>query len=141
MKAMENLYIKPGKNTPEIFFSPSENIFFIRGSSSPEDVRAIYYPAVEWIKIFAEYVLSGEYPQYTSISPVIFKIDLKYFNSSSANFLFEILSELKELNDNNIKSIVEWHYDIDDSDHKEAGSDLATLAGIDITFVPRNESD
>ena len=48
---MEKLYISPTRNTPEIHFSPLENIFLIRGISSPEDVRAMYYPVIEWVKI------------------------------------------------------------------------------------------
>jgi hypothetical protein len=137
---MQNLYIKQTRKTPEITFSPSENIFLIRGNSSPEDVRAMYYPVIDWIKIFVDDVLFGDYPQYTPENPITFKIDLNYFNSSSAKFLYDILSELKRLPENNIKTVVDWYYDIDDNDHKEAGNDLATLAEMEFTFVPRGEN-
>jgi hypothetical protein len=54
---MQKLYISPTPTTPEIHFSPSENIFLIRGISSPEDVRALYYPVIEWIKVFANEIM------------------------------------------------------------------------------------
>ena len=135
---MHQLYIEPSGNTPEIHFSPDENIFFIRGTSSPEDVRALYYPVIEWIKIFIDDVIEGEYKLFTRENPLRFQTDLAYFNSSSAKFLYDIFTELKRVVRLNIPIVVEWFYDSEDSDQKEAGSDIASLAEMEFTFVPRN---
>lgn len=137
---MQKLFIEPTRTTPEINFSPAENIFIIRGNSSPEDVRALYYPVIEWIRIFVDDVLEGELPQYSSDSPVRFQTDLTYFNSSSAKFLFDIFTELKRLLLKDIKVRVVWYYDIDDTDQKEAGSDISELVDLDFSFVPRKKS-
>ena len=94
---MQRLYIEKTENTPEINFSPDENIFTIKGSSSPEDVRAMYYPVIEWIKIFIDDVLEGEFNEYSSENPLRMQTDLAYFNSSSAKFFFDIFFELKRL--------------------------------------------
>ena len=134
---MQRLYLKRTENTPEINFSPDENIFVIRGSSSPEDVRAMYYPVIEWIKIFVEDVIDGEYKNFSSEKALIFTIDLSYFNSSSAKFLFDIFIELKRLIDNDIRVIVEWFYDEEDLDQKEAGSDIALLVEMEFSFIPK----
>jgi hypothetical protein len=134
---MHKLQISQTITTPEIFFSPGENIFFIRGNSSPEDVRALYYPIIEWIRIFTGDVLEGAYKTFNNKTPVEFQIDLSYFNSSSAKFLFDIFSELKKLPEAGFPLNVNWCYDEEDSDMKEAGSDIALLVGMEFTYTAK----
>jgi hypothetical protein len=105
---MQMLHIKATDNSPEILLSPQKNSFFIRGKSSPEDVRAIYYPVIEWIKIFIDDILEGEFKNYNAENPLKFQIDLSYFNSSSAKFLYDILLEFKRLTTAGIPIVVEW---------------------------------
>lgn len=136
---MKQLYIKQTANTPEVNFSPDEKIFIIRGNSSPEDVRALYYPVIEWIKIFVDDVIEGEYKNFSSENAVMLQVDLGYFNSSSAKFLYDIFSELKRLIDNNISVIVEWFYDELDLDDKEAGQDIALLVEMEFIYTPKKK--
>jgi hypothetical protein len=136
---MQKFYIEPTRTTPEISFSPEENIFIIRGNSSPEDVRAMYYPVIEWIRIFVEDVIDGEITLYNSEMPVRFQTDLVYFNSSSAKFLFDIFTELKRLLIKDVKVVVEWYYDIDDPDQKEAGSDISSLVEMEFLYIPKKK--
>lgn len=131
---MQKLYIKPTKATPEIDFSPRENRFIIRGNSSPEDVRALYYPVTEWIKLFIDDVLEGEFPEFTEANPIKLIISLSYFNSSSAKFLYDILAELKRLLPGKLIK-VDWQYEEGDNDMKDAGADMSTLAGIDFSYT------
>lgn len=135
---MQELYISPTSGSPEVHFSPVENIFLIRGISSPEDVRAMYYPVIEWIRNFINDLVQAE-PQinYTTENPLRFKTDLVYFNSSSAKFLYDIFMELQRLIPAGIPFIVEWYYDKEDIDLKEAGSEIASLAGMEFSFVPK----
>ncbi len=135
---MQKLYIEPTRTTPEVRFSPAENIFIIKGTSSPEDVRAMYYPVLDWIKIFIDDVLEGEITTFSSSRPVRFQCDLEYFNSSSAKFLFDIFSELKRLLDRGIKVDVEWYYEEADGDQKEAGADISTLVEMEFTFISKS---
>lgn len=134
---MHKLQISQTISTPEIFFSPGENIFFIRGNSSPEDVRKLYYPIIEWIKAFTRDVLDGAYKNFNNKTPVEFHIDLSYFNSSSAKFLFDILMELKKLPEAGFPLNVNWFYDEEDSDMKEAGSDISLLVGMEFTYTAK----
>ena len=138
MLSVQRLYIEHTKVTPEIRFSPDENIFIIRGNSSPEDVRALYYPVIEWIKIFIDDVIKGE-RLVTRENPLKFQFDLHYFNSSSAKFLFDILTELKRLISGGIPVVTEWFYDSDDPEQKQAGADISGMAGIPLSFVPKNK--
>ena len=134
---MQKLSISPTPLTPEINFSPEENVFIIRGTSSPEDVRAMYYPIIEWIKSFIDTTIKGNNIFLSTESPLKFQVDLKYFNSSSAKFLYDIFMELKRLPPSGIPVIVEWYHDEEDIDMKEAGSDIAFLAEMEFTYISK----
>ena len=136
---MKKLYISPTKTTPEILLSPEENTFYIRGISSPEDVRAIYYPVIDWIKIFIDEILEGEKNSYSPDFPLKIQVNLDYFNSSSAKFLFDIFSDLKRLILSGIPIIVEWFYAEEDNDLKDAGKEIALLAGLELTYIMKSK--
>ena len=134
---MQKLNIEQTALTPGIRFSPDENIFFIRGTSSPEDVRALYYPVIDWIRKFTEEALNGKYKSFTNENPLRFQIDLNYFNSSSAKFFYDILLELNKLPHAGFPVNVEWYYDEDDTDMKEAGADISLLVEMEFTFIAK----
>jgi hypothetical protein len=136
---MQKLFIKQTLMTPEINFSPGDNVFTIRGSSSPEDVRAMYYPVIEWIRIFIDDVLNGEYKPFKTGNPLDFKIDLTYFNSSSAKFFYDILTEMQRLMKAGIPVKVTWYYDEEDLDMKEAGTDISQLVEMEFTYVSKSK--
>jgi len=134
---MQKIHIRETATTPEILFSPEENRFYIRGTSSPEDVRALYYPVIEWIKTFVDDALEGAYKIFTRENPIYFKIDLSYFNSSSAKFIYDILTDLKRLAPANIPVKVMWFYDEEDSDMKDAGTDIALLVDMEFSYFAK----
>jgi len=134
---MQKLIIDPGNRTPSIMLSPDENVFYIRGTSSPEDVRKLYYPVIEWINTFTEEILKVEYKTLNNENPLRFQFDLKYFNSASAKFFFDILSKLNKLPSAGIPVNVEWYYNEEDTDMKEAGIDFSNLLGMEFTFIPK----
>jgi hypothetical protein len=134
---MKKLYISPTPTSPEISFSPEENIYFIRGNSSPEDVRSLYYPVIEWIKDLASAIINGNYIKYSAENPLILIIDLEYFNSSSAKFLFDIFNELKLLKPSGISVKIEWYHDKEDFDMRDAGSDISSLVGMEFQYIQK----
>ena len=138
--SIQKLYINPTNVTPEVNFSPEDNIFFIRGISSPEDVRALYYPVIEWVKKYIDDLLSVRSNGYILNSPLKFSTDLLYFNSSTAKFLYDIFLELKRLIPSGIPFIIEWFYEEDDLDQKEAGSDISLLVGLEFSYVEKKSS-
>ncbi len=121
------------------FYPPAENRFVISGNSAPEDVRELYYPVLAWMKEFAAEVKKTH--PYTDKKPLIFKLDLEYFNSSSAKFLYDIFTQLKEMNNEGVPVVIEWHYDAEDSDLLEAGEDLALLCEIEFKYCPKSKSE
>jgi hypothetical protein len=102
----------------------------------PEDVRELYFPAIDWIKQLADNLIDGKKEEFSTENPFRFQFDLKYFNSSSAKFLYDILMEVKRLHVSSIPVIVEWHYENDDQDLLEAGNDLSILVKMQFTYIP-----
>ncbi len=135
MGEMKSLKIKATEYTPEIVLSPDENLFVISGRSSPEDVRGLYYPVIEWMEEYA-FALKKENP-YTEEKPLLLKFDLEYFNSSSAKFLFDIFNVLKELKEEGIPIDIEWYYEEEDVDLREAGEDMALLSSLPFRYCPK----
>jgi hypothetical protein len=134
---MQKLYFPPTHNSPEINFSPDERIFYMRGISSPEDVRAIYYPVIEWFRNYTDNLIEGNSNRDSDNSPLKFQVDLEYFNSSSGKFLYDIFLELKRLSSSSVPVIVEWYYDEEDTELQEAGSDIASMVNMEFTYMPK----
>ncbi len=134
---MQKLYLSPTSTSPEINLSPEENLFLIRGISSPEDVRAIYYPVIDWLTKYIDSLLENKSAKYSTDRPLKMQVDLEYFNSSSAKFLFDIFLQLKRLITSDIPVVVEWIYDEEDIDLKEAGADIAFLVEMEFSYVPK----
>jgi len=136
---MQKLLIQRTLTSPEIYFSPEENKFFIRGTSAPEDVRALYYPVIEWIRTFIKDVLDGKINKFNDENPLKFQIDLSYFNSSSAKFLFDILTELKRLDTYGTPVLVEWYFEEGDPDMEDAGNDISLLVGMEFSYIAKQK--
>jgi len=134
---MDKLLISPTPVTPEIKFSPEENIFLISGTSSPEDVRAMYYPVLEWVKQFVDEIIEGRNNAFSADKPLVMKVDLYYFNSSSAKFYYDIFLELRKLSLSGVPVLIEWYFDEEDTDMQEAGSDIALLVDMEFTYMPK----
>lgn len=136
---MEKLFIDATKSTPEIRFSPDENQFLIQGISSPEDVRALYYPVIAWFKRFSSAILNKNITIFSEKNPLRVTIDLTYFNSSSAKFLYDILVELRLLMSEGYPSVITWLYEESDPEMKDAGADIAEIAGLEFVYQAKKE--
>jgi len=135
---MHELFISPGPNTPEIKFSPDENLYIIRGNSAPEDVRALYYPVIDWFSKFASEIKANPGP--FSGKKIILEVELKYFNSSSAKFLYDIIMELKSINGAGVPVALKWYYDKDDGDMMEAGKDISSIVEMEFEYIEMDNS-
>ncbi len=134
---MNPLYISAGQNTPEIKFLPEEDLYIITGNSAPEDVRALYYPVIDWFSKFSAEIKSN--PGYFSGRQIVLRIDLKYFNSASAKFLYDIIMELRNITGTGIPVAVKWYYDKDDSDMMEAGKDISNIVEMEFEYIENED--
>jgi hypothetical protein len=106
---MENLRIKPTKNTPLIEFYISGKLV-ISGSAYSENADEYFKPVIDWIK---------ELPA----EEVNAKMIMEYMNTSSAKKILMLLQTL-ELNEN-VKAIrINWQYEKGDDDILETGQIL-----------------
>lgn len=134
---MDKLFIKGGDYRPEIMFSTEDNIFRIKGISRPEDARSVFYPAISWLNDFHKYLLTNGEINYSFEDPFIIQLDLSYFNSSSAKFIFDIVMVLKKMRTSGIVVSIVWFYEKIDTDMREAGEHLSELAEIDFVYLPK----
>lgn len=116
--------------------SHNDNTFFIRGNSRPENARAIYEPLIQWLGEYKK-ILAADKSAYDRDNPFILQLDLEYFNSSSAKFLYDITILTGSFRENNIPVAIAWTYDPSEPESREAGQDLAELAEIEFVYIKR----
>ncbi len=119
------LKINSTPKTPEIDFNHTSGVFQIIGISVPENSLEFYSSIINWLK---EYVLNP-----VDRTKIIFK--LTYVNTSSLQFLYDILLILDKIHDKKSKIQVEWYYLSEDYDMKEMGEDYRDALNIDFSFV------
>ncbi len=134
---MEKFKLESTQTTPDIILSPDERIFSIKGMSAPEDVRALYYPVIEWLEKFCQEIQQGKYNIFNEVNPLTLTIDLNYFNSASAKFLFDILLEFKKIETLGVPLVTEWYYEEDDQDMREADEDISEMVEMELKFITK----
>ena len=136
---MEKFYLQATELSPEILFSPAQGKFLIKGNSRPEDVRELYWPVIEWLNSYLDYLSEGSNNKYNDSNPLTFEFDLEYFNSSSAKFFYDIVMTIRKFPGANIPVRILWKYEEEDTDMKEAGEDLAILAEIEFEYIQKED--
>ena len=120
LKAVKGIYI-----SPEVNFNSSTGECEIKGESFLEETSNFYAPLAEWL---SEYVKIQK--------PIIFSINLTYFNTSTSKWLLNMLHILKEYEENKGNVTVKWYYMKDDVDMEEEIDDYISDTGIDIIKIP-----
>jgi hypothetical protein len=124
---MRPLDIQAGRTTPRILYNPEENILQVIGSSLPENVYSLYEPVMEWIKEFVES------PVLNPDLRIIFQI--QYYNSGTIRYLAELLTKIADLHSKGLKYSVEWHYESDDENIRQAGEDLSDISETPFAMI------
>ena len=122
---MTSLVINSTEDTPEVIFDPETGKFSITGTSIPENARKFYDQILAWND---EY-LKNPNPD-TSVS---FK--LKYFNTASTKYLFDMMVQLKALANNGKTLVFNWFFAKDDDDMFEAGQGFSKMLRFPFNFV------
>ena len=97
----------------------------IGGTSIPENARKFYDNIIEWI---------GEYVKSPSANTSI-DFKLKYFNTASTKYLFDIMVLLKEIMKAGNTLVINWFYQEDDEDMYEAGLGFSKMLRYPFNFV------
>ncbi|SDC59765.1 DUF1987 domain-containing protein [Williamwhitmania taraxaci] len=128
---MEVLKLKGTNVSPEVKFDHIAMTFDISGYSRPENVRDFYLPILKWLEQFVV-ELSTNRPSISK--PIAFNFRLIYFNSSSAKFIFDMITHINAIHAIKFPVMVNWYYDEDDEELKEAGEELSEMADFSFSY-------
>ncbi len=131
---MRKLLIEKTSKTPRVLFDPDNWVLEIEGISRPENVRQFYYPIIERLENFRKNELESIKPEERK-KPFIVKLYLDYFNSSSAKFILDIIMQIAGFHDDGMNPIIEWYFEEDDIDTKEAGQEFEELVDIEFKYI------
>lgn len=113
---MDDLYIAPERDKPEINFQFSRHYLSFSGESFPENAVSFYAPVVSALM---------NYLAATRDQKITVDFALRYFNSSSTKILLNIFRMLDQASSNDNKVHLNWRHDPDDDTVLEFGNDVA----------------
>ena len=123
---MISLNVKGDKKSPGIIFEPYSGLLVISGKSSLENPGKFFEPVLKWIE---------KYVKDAAIKTT-FRMEMDYFNSSTAKYLMKIFRILEELNaDAKNELIIEWCHDDLDHSMQESGEDYQSMLKLTFRFV------
>ncbi|MBI4646703.1 MAG: DUF1987 domain-containing protein [Bacteroidia bacterium] len=122
---MKQLIISGTKVTPLIRFDHIQGILDIKGISVPGDAIDFYMPVMNWL---SEYISSP-----VKVTTVNIKLD--YYNTNSSKCLLEILRKLEKLYLLGNEVFINWYYETEYEDLKEAGEDFCALLKLPINII------
>ena len=138
---METLDIKGDDINPSIHLNHFENKFSIIGESRPENPLKFYGAAFKWFNDYFNYIyiLNDLEHSKIKISKTI-KIDLEYFNSTSAKVLFDLFVLLKVTGKEKFKINfeIDWFYHAEDLDMLDAGKEMEGMCGLKFNYHPKS---
>lgn len=121
---MKKLIIDNTAKTPFISFEPDSGVFEISGVSVPENAIEFYTQVVDWLK---EY---GKNPH----SKTVISFKLSYLNTSSLQFLYDVLKELDKILEPPLV-VVNWYYLAGDTDMLETGEDFKGTTRVQFNLI------
>lgn len=120
---MEDYYLKPTNNTPEISGCYYDETITITGNSYPVNVLEVFAPFGKWFE---------KYIQRKKKMKLI--VDTEYLNSASILFMKNIF---RQIDKNNISGEFYWLYDHEDLELRELGLEMNETTGIEITVLDK----
>jgi hypothetical protein len=106
MMDLKNLYIEPSEKAPHIDLNSFTGELLISGKSIPENAALVYEKAFIWAN---EYIKSPR--PLTNL-----RINLEYFNTSSAIWISKIVRSLCSIKNNEYTLIIHIYFSIEDFD-------------------------
>lgn len=104
--------------TPAVSFDPQAGTLLLTGCSIPENADRFYTPIFDLI---------DEYVSAPAVRTTV-RVELTYFNSSSAKYLLDIFKRLEDIHAAGAtRVLVEWCHAPGDLDMAEAGNDYRSL--------------
>lgn len=119
---MEVIVIESTPKTPSIKFDSKQGKLEIKGRSIPENSVEFYKPLVESLERYSS----------SPAAPTQVDIQLEYFNTASSKCILDVLKRLESIHRSGNQVIINWFYEEDDEDMREAGEDYQAI--VNLTF-------
>jgi len=126
---MEIIRIEKTNNTPSIYIDEANMLCRIVGASFPEDAYEVYQHVLDWLGRIKDRL----------DSKLVVEFYYDFLNSISHKKVWQILHELKNMQQNGKEVAVVWYYEENDEDIMEAGEDLAELMNIPFELIAKQE--
>ena len=123
---MQPFIITPTQTTPYVYLDSQQGTIYIKGNSFDEDAFAFYQPVLQWMERYKHQ------PQ----KETILTVELKYFNTSSAKCLYELLDRLADLPSAEASVIITWYYSKHDLEMKQEIQGFSQLVGLPFHIKP-----
>ncbi|WP_019906169.1 DUF1987 domain-containing protein [Methylobacterium sp. 77] len=114
---MDPIQIPASDRSPRVDFDFAAGRFTLSGESYPEDAAAFFGPLLHGLRTY----LSA-----STSDPIVFEVELAYFNSSSAKALMNLFMPLEEAAAEGRAVTIRWLYTEGDETIAEAGEDFAS---------------
>ncbi len=122
---MNTFRIEAQKKTPFIEIDPIQKSITMQGMSSSENSLNLYKKVIEFMDQCNE-----------NASPIIHaEINFKYFNTSSAKCILDILDRISQQQQNGHQVKITWYYEEDDIEMLEAIQNYSEIAEVNIQAV------
>jgi len=110
---------------PEVIFNSTTGILNISGKSSMDNAVKFYTVLTEWLIEYLE----------TKPTQTYFKIDLKYYNTSSSKCIYLLLELLKDFKECGGNVEINWFYPKDDEILKEDIEIMFEELELDVNLI------
>ncbi len=122
---MDSLKIEPTPKTPFVFIDSHQGFMEIKGMSASENAPVFYKPVLDWLDNY------GFNPKPVTKVGVSFK----YFNTSSAKCILDVLERFANLNNSGIPVVINWYYLKDDEEMQEAGENFSEILELPFNML------
>lgn len=112
--------------TPAVSFDPRTGTLRMGGCSIPENADRFFTPLLDLLERYA----AAPAPRTTV------RVELSYFNSSSAKYLLDMFKRLEDLHTSGgSRVLLEWCHAPGDLDMVEAGNDYRSLLDFPVKLI------
>jgi hypothetical protein len=126
------LELQAGELTPYILLDAEKKVCMFKGRCIPENPNQYFLSILNWIEGLKN--LKNDHLD------IICKI--QYFNTASAKYLLEIFKRLETVAiEGGNKITLNWYYETDDDDMKEAGEHFADLVKLPFNLTELSEEE
>lgn len=125
---MKDIFIQGEKNTfftPTVKFSVETGICELEGESYLENTFEFYKPLINWLEEYTEQVKKT----------ITFNFSLTYFNTASSRSILDLLTVLKNYQDNGGSVTVNWFQHEWDEDMEQEIEDFSADTGVTINIL------